>query len=76
MDRLEGIVAVWIPTRAFGFICTQGREVQRYFFHLNEIVKGQDQVIVGAKATFAVSPIRAGKNLTAIQVEIGEDGAL
>jgi cold shock CspA family protein len=75
VERLNGVVAVWLAARGFGFIVVErnvGRcvEVTKYFFHLSHITKNADRVAVGEKASFAVNPIREGKNLSAIDVEI------
>lgn len=71
MERLQGTIAVWIPARAFGFIVIQDpKNFQKYFFHLSHVTKGADRIAVGAEAVFGVNPIREGKNLSAIEVEI------
>jgi len=71
MDRLEGIVAVWIPARAFGFIVTEDvKNFQKFFVHLSHIRANADKIAVGARATFEVNPIREGKNLSAVEVEV------
>jgi cold shock CspA family protein len=76
MERIEGIVAVWLPARAFGFIVTEEKEVRRFFMHLSHITKGADDIAVGKRATFTVSPIREGKNPTALDVEILTDNVI
>jgi len=71
MERLLGTIAVWIPTRAFGFIVIEDpKNFQKFFFHLSHVAVGADRIAVGANATFGINPIREGKNLSAIEVEV------
>jgi|HubBroStandDraft_6_1064221.scaffolds.fasta_scaffold2500647_2 cold shock CspA family protein len=71
MERFQGTIAVWIPTRAFGFIVIEDpKNFRKVFFHLSHVAVGVDRIAVGAKATFGINPIREGKNLSAIEIEV------
>ena len=71
MERQQGTIAVWIPTRAFGFIVNEDpKNFQKFFFHLSQVSKNADKIAVGSKATFGINAIRDGKNLRAIDVEV------
>jgi cold shock CspA family protein len=70
MDRLQGIVAVWLHDRGFGFIVTEGHNVQKFFFHFSRVTKGAGSLAVGAKVVFSINPIRDGKNLSAVDIEV------
>ena len=70
MERLQGVVAVWLPLRGFGFLVVdQGKDVERFFYHISH-VSNVDKIAVGMRATFNVNPIRQGKNYEAVEVEI------
>jgi cold shock CspA family protein len=68
MERQTGTIAVWISTRGFGYIVNE-ENFQKFFFHFSQVLNA-DKIEVGLKATFGISPIRDGKNLRAIDVEV------
>ena len=73
MDKLQGIISVWLPDRGFGFIVSgQGRDLKKYFVHATRIVSGVPTT--GATAIFSVHPIQEGKLPSAVDVEIPTQG--
>jgi len=81
MERLQGTVSVWLPARAFGFaivVSPNGRDAQKYFVHVGQFTDPNyvNTVEVGHRIEFGVSPIREGKNPTAVNItrvdEVGQ----
>ena len=71
MDKLQGIISVWLPDRGFGFIVTgSGRDIKKHFFHISRVTTGEDKIAVGATALFSVLPILEGKCPSATDIEI------
>jgi cold shock CspA family protein len=68
MERQTGTIAIWISTRGFGYIVNQ-ETFQKFFFHFSQVLNAS-KIEVGLKATFGISPVRDGKNLRAIDVEV------
>jgi cold shock CspA family protein len=76
MNRTEGLIATWIPDRAFGFLVTEEKEVRRFFFHITNVPEEQIGLIaVGQRVTFTIDPIKKGKCFSADNVEIVMGGA-
>ncbi len=81
MERLQATMAVWLALRGFGFAVVtspNGRDVQKYFIHVSQFTDPNyvNTIEVGHKIEFGVSPIREGKNPTAVNItrvdEVGQ----
>jgi cold shock CspA family protein len=69
VDKLQGIISMYLPDRGFGFLIVgQGKDIKKYFFHITRVVSGVPAI--GAIATFSVHPIQEGKLPSAVDVEV------
>lgn len=69
---MVGIITVFNPQRRFGFITITSGE--RYFFHLDNFIKGE-QPVLGGRVYFQVGPsIAIGKPDQAVNVRYAGSG--
>jgi cold shock CspA family protein len=70
--KLEGQVYSFIQTRGFGFIIVPNgtRTPLKFFLHISKIISGAENIAVGAKVRFFVSPLVEGALPAAVDIEV------